>query len=139
MTDTEIIKALECCAYGHKCCDVCPYDDNGFFCSDKMKKDAIDLINRQKTEIDILIRKKETLKDEIAELQAENERWKRLFNSLNDEMVYAKIDATKYYLERLKSELEIAFDEPIFDTTIGKIIESSIDKLLRELESENNV
>ena len=33
-----------------------------------------DLINRQKTEIDILIRKKETLRDEIAEKDAEIER-----------------------------------------------------------------
>ena len=34
------------------------------------------LINRQKAEIDILIRKKETLRDEICELQAENEKLK---------------------------------------------------------------
>ena len=35
---------------------------------------AVQQLNRQKTEIDILIRKKETLRDEIAEQQAEIER-----------------------------------------------------------------
>ena len=35
---------------------------------------AVQWLNRQKTEIDILIRKKETLRDEIAEQQAEIER-----------------------------------------------------------------
>lgn len=49
--ESEIKKALECCKSGHKC-DVCPYDDNGFLCSDKMKTDALDLINRQQAEIE---------------------------------------------------------------------------------------
>ena len=39
---------------------------------------AIEVINNQKSEIDILIRKKEALKDEIAELQAENERLRKM-------------------------------------------------------------
>ena len=39
-------------------------------------KASLDLINRQKAEIDILIRKKEALRDEIVEQQAEIERLK---------------------------------------------------------------
>ena len=38
-----------------------------------------------------------------------------------------------------KYELEIAFDEPIFDTVIGKIIESTIDRLIDEMAGDNNV
>lgn len=38
--------------------------------------DILPEYSRQNAEIDILIRKKETLRDEIAELQAENERLK---------------------------------------------------------------
>ena len=45
---------------------------------------ALDLINRKKSEIDILIRKKETLKDEISELRAEVERLKEIEFMYND-------------------------------------------------------
>jgi hypothetical protein len=41
MNDNEIIKALECCMYGHEC-EGCPYIGKGL-CSDKLKKDALDL------------------------------------------------------------------------------------------------
>ena len=67
MTDNEIIKAWE----EH-------YINKG---DRVLIKNTLDLINRQKAEvekkdieIDILIRKKETLKDEISELMAEIER-----------------------------------------------------------------
>lgn len=53
MTDEEIIKALECCCgTAHDSCRNCPYDDIG--CEDKLEKDALDLINRQKAEIEKL-------------------------------------------------------------------------------------
>lgn len=48
MTDNDIIKALECCMYGHGCED-CHYIGKGF-CNDKLKRDALDLINRQQAE-----------------------------------------------------------------------------------------
>ena len=80
MTDNEIIKALKICTSEDLGCqDGCPYISGG--CVSEIKKHVLDLINRQKaeieiknTEIDILIRKKESLRDEIAELQAEIER-----------------------------------------------------------------
>lgn len=53
MTDSETIKALECCK--NKRCVNCPYDDvaDKFAeCSAKLVNDALDLINRQKAEID---------------------------------------------------------------------------------------
>ena len=67
MTDKHIIKALECCATddGNDCFQ-CPYC-NLFFepgnggCVNRCRKDALDLINRQKTEI-------EELKDIIAKV-----------------------------------------------------------------------
>ena len=80
LTDNEIIKALKICTSEDLGCqDGCPYISGG--CVSEIKKHVLDLINRQKaeieiknTEIDILIRKKESLRDEIAELQAEIER-----------------------------------------------------------------
>jgi len=81
MTDNEIIKALECCSKDDIDCEQCPANglcDNDDYC---FTGAILDLINRQKaeiakkdTEIDILIRKKEALRDEIAEKQAEIER-----------------------------------------------------------------
>lgn len=45
---------------------------------------SLDLINRQQAEIDILIRKKENLRDEICVLQAENERLREIEYMYND-------------------------------------------------------
>ena len=80
MTDNEIIKALECCSGKGACNNECP----GTKVDCEIEKCALDLINRQKTEIDILMRKKETLRDEIAEQQAEIERLRKDNEYLND-------------------------------------------------------
>ena len=87
MTDSKIIKALECCIQvDGDVCNVCPlYDKKSGCLGGDLRKPALDLINRQKaqlekkdTEIDILIRKKETLSNEISELRAEIERVEKL-------------------------------------------------------------
>lgn len=51
MTDTEIIEALECCKNPIPMCDGCPVGSGGM-CFDLLKDYALDLINRQKAEID---------------------------------------------------------------------------------------
>lgn len=56
MTDNEIIKALECCTKSdtnENYCDPCPYLHEKY-CAAKISKDALDLINRQKAEIEML-------------------------------------------------------------------------------------
>jgi hypothetical protein len=69
MNDNEIIKGFECCILNStKCAGGCPYrGTSGVYsweqqCWHKMRKDVIDLINRQKAEI-------ERLKAENEELQ----------------------------------------------------------------------
>ena len=59
MTDKEIIKGLECCKdYGDDgmSCKDCPYAecDSKRGCASEMCEDALDLINRQKAEIERL-------------------------------------------------------------------------------------
>lgn len=92
MTDNEIIEALKCCANlckdGCNGCYLVPSESKDAYCMDKLTKDAIDLINRQKEEIskkdieiDILIRKKEDLSDEVSDLRAEVERLKDVCSS----------------------------------------------------------
>ena len=60
-TDEEVIKALECCDKGE--CHICPYDDHNKIgglnikvfddkCKSHIVRDALDLINRQKAEIE---------------------------------------------------------------------------------------
>ena len=58
MTDNEIIKALECCyTNDSNDCYKCPYTAEStaeMFCDKKLTRDALDLINRQKAEIETL-------------------------------------------------------------------------------------
>lgn len=60
MTDNEIIKALECCEYG--ACRDCPiYNDST--CMTRCREDALDLIYRQKAEIERLTKENNNLRE----------------------------------------------------------------------------
>ena len=82
MTDNEIAKAKEHYEYGitHDIFKepVLSYARTALW--------AFDEINRQKAEIDILIRKKDALRDEIAEQQAEIERLQKIIVGFMDEV-----------------------------------------------------
>lgn len=55
LTDNEIIKALECCLSDIPPCITCKYDNDTITCDEcmgELMKDALDLINRQKAEIE---------------------------------------------------------------------------------------
>ena len=57
MTDNEIIKALECCACVDNACDDCPITStlkDDCKCGEYLAKNALNLINRQKAEIEEL-------------------------------------------------------------------------------------
>lgn len=55
MTDTEIIKALECCRDCNcKECPACRIIDGGTHCTEIDEEEILDLINRQKAEIERL-------------------------------------------------------------------------------------
>ena len=58
MSDEDIIKALECCKYSvnNKDCENCPYVECETMtgCVGELLEDALDLINRQKAEIERL-------------------------------------------------------------------------------------
>lgn len=72
MTDEQIIETVKlCCEYSPQCAK-CPLEDRDTSdeCMGELLKGCLDLINRKNTEIGILIRKKEALRDEITELQA---------------------------------------------------------------------
>lgn len=72
MTDDEIMKALECCAYweSDKSCEDCPENTYGFGCGNKLSKHSLDLINRQKSEIERL---KQELEKELPKTVVKDE------------------------------------------------------------------
>lgn len=72
ITSEMIIKALEICSNGDvHSCEGCPFHEPTSQCISNLMKSALGLIKNKDVEIDILIRKKHTLRNEIAEKEAE--------------------------------------------------------------------
>lgn len=115
-TEKQIIKALECCASLNGCAE-CPYRDKEYKsstdnCGYNSTKDALDLITQQKAEIDILIRKHDSLLDEIAEKDAKIERVKsclEFYLDNNEEMGVVFIP--KFVVEKRIKEMTEGKDE----------------------------
>ncbi len=95
LKDEEIIKALECCMNGNNCGGCCPYDDEDDTCEEctsKLTKDALDLINRQKAEIERLRNSEST--------------YRSCYESLTNMYEEAKSEAIKEVLMTLDAEVE---------------------------------
>jgi len=118
MTDAEIIKALKICTSEDLGCqDGCPYISGG--CVSEIKKHVLDLINRQKAEIDRL----------TALLEIE-----RFYGTLtNESSKTAKAEAIKEFAERLKEELRL------YTENNGGFVPSMIDNLVKEVVGETDV
>ena len=139
MTDEQIIKALEYCATddGDDCFQ-CPYGNivykpgNGG-CVNRCRKEALDLINRQKEEI---------------------ERLKKNIDGLNiftkNHMKVIRLQAIKEFAERLKSKVNdlefrtkthrktvpIKFCDDNANWVMHECIPKEIDKLVKEMTEE---
>ena len=128
MTDEQIIKALECCATddGDDCFQ-CPYGNivykpgNGG-CVNRCRKDALNLINRQKAEIEYLKSIKLPYGIQI-EVSAKIE------NQL-------KSEAIKEFAERLKETAYSYSDISGYRSTV--VDADSIDNLVKEMTEEKN-
>ena len=105
MTDNEIVKALECCADLSSDCDNCAYRTNDYTndCIVIMSKDALDLIKRQKAEINKLTYQVNRLK------KYDEERDIRLHARLT---ANARAEAIKEFAERLHCHCESIINEP---------------------------
>ena len=154
MTDNEIIKALECCANNGDCkeCAINPHKGNYGYCTSLAIKQALDLINRQKAEIE---RKEKELvafskwnKDYEAEIY---ELRKSLLSKENLEESFSKsvkqfdkklaktvklerAEAVKEFAERLKDYYtkKKIYDRPNAHTLIGFLF-SLIDDIAEEM------
>ena len=158
LTDSEIVKALECCV-NEKTCKNCAY--SGRSCMTPLKRDTLNLINRLQADIENYKQVAEhqqsvtmdrgfeikRLKEKIESLQAENERLNAgadsLFNTLDyrlerilkleDNLKTAKTAAYKEFAERLKEESYERIDLTAY------VEVSDINNLLQEMVGDNNV
>ena len=118
MTDNEIVKALECCdmAGGAFDCKKCPNFKDFAECKESLSRCALDLINRQKVEIERL-------------------------NGYLDVISYStdkiKAEAIKEFAERLKEKacrISVSYKgEIIPERTEYHIGEVDIDNLVKEM------
>lgn len=97
MTDNEIIKAMQCVIGNDVKCSECTYQKVLPFpsCRRKCAKNALDLINRQKAEIERL-NEKITAKDE------NNYYFMGQLRLAREKLLTAKSEARKEFAERLK-------------------------------------
>lgn len=114
MTDNEIIKALECCLTNHiNNCANCPngsYPSSYLQCRYKLNNDVLDLINRQKAEIENL---NKDLSDTIALNYKERQELKTKIEE--QRFVISCMETGRVILERQRKN--------VWDTAIRKFAE----------------
>ena len=121
MTDAEIIKALEYHKDESNKCRDCAYG-KGKGCSLKLAEDTLDLINRQKAEI-------ERLKGYNKNLQIAN-------TALSNEILDIKAEAIKEFAERLKANNVRFCCECGERINTTPLIGALIDNLVKEMAGE---
>lgn len=116
MTETEILKAAECCKSEN--CFVCPLSSNRFEseCKDIFLGAVVDLINRKNAEIDganelvsVAIDVQNNFHEKIEEQEAANERLNKEVDRLSQVVLYhegqiaeAKAEVIKEFAEKVK-------------------------------------
>ena len=117
MTDNEIIKAMQCVIGNDVSCSECEYQKALPFpsCRRMCAKNALDLINRQKAEI-------ERLQKNIDGLN--------IFTTNHIKVI--RLQAIKEFADRLKEKLQwdVEFDNRL-------VFESDIDNLVKEMTEVN--
>lgn len=114
MTDNEIIKALECCidsSHFGDCfelgCPIASADGCDAYEDDKLLKSALDLITRQKAEI-------ERLGTATEEAVACYNRMESLYHIKCVELKVAKAEAIKEFAERVSEMITEVYNKHIF-------------------------
>ena len=134
LTDEEVVKALECCK--DCCCKQCDEELNF--------QEAIDLINRQKEDIEALYRINAESEKEIYEIRKEllgkenlEESFKRSVRDfdkrLEKTVKLERVYAYKEFAERLNEKAQIADCFDSYNMVVGTHF---IDNLLKEMVGE---
>ena len=130
MTDNKIIKALECCGIDN--CDECPCYIEEWGCAKNLQLMALDLINRQKSQILKEQNKNSKLRNERNRQKAEIERLKGNNNAIMQTMADVHTEAIKEFAERLKERAEAHY----FDNYCYAVSIEEIDNLVKEMVGE---
>lgn len=132
MTDNEIIKALECCPK-HTECGKCPLL-NTTDCIVVSQHGALNLINRQKAEIERITEKYNCQQTVYADLS-------KIIKEQAEQLKKAKSEAIKEFSEKLKVRMQLE-DDCNFDCNICmyecKEYVPLIDELVKEMTEEKN-
>lgn len=143
MEDKKLLKIAENCCSDMVNCERCPLDADALTadeCMAKVIRFLLEIVSRQKaeikkkdTEIAILIRKNEALKDEVSELRADKEALINGQITLQEKLPgVIKNEAYKEFADKLIAKAEIvAGGDYGFTYEIG---EDEIDNLLAEME-----
>ena len=116
MTDNEILKALECCSAKGKCVR-CTYDhfsDDCDGCTSILAKDSLDLINRQKAEIERLHSEVKEKTEAIVFLKNQATGWSIDFCNLKQKLNTAKAEAINEFAERAGVMITEVYNKHIF-------------------------
>lgn len=120
MNDNDIIKALEFCeSLTCECTSECPMFYNGTNsksdCRGELHQNALDLINRQKAEIERLCERLDDLYEEVNRTAAEQYK-------------HGKSDAIEEFAERMKDALDGKTD-PVDEYDIDEIAQEMTEEL----------
>lgn len=137
MKDEQIIKALDCChsELGNMC-SICPlFDPDNDYCEDDLHKNALNLINRQKAEIERL-KKENTILSKNADTAFQDglDENRDLFKKEVEPEI--RNEAIKEFAERLKESIYVR--ENGFDVVLLTWIDNSIDNLIKEMTEASN-
>ena len=150
MTDNEIIKALACCVKDDEgasgCSEKCPLFDTHTDCATFLRKNALDLINRQKAEIEELQQKNSSCNSKNSELKAEVKRLKAEADCADgyaDALeAKAKAEAIKEFAKRLKEKASSAVTScqgrEIYETKQYQMSAVGLDNLVKEMVGDDN-
>lgn len=133
MTDNDIIKALECCIlYKQICSENCPLRDVKS-CKENLRKHCLDLINRQKAEIEKWKEESSDKERAYTDEYCLRKEWQTKCQELLKDKQTAKSEAIEEFAERLKhSFFDNGYESPDVD------FDYFVDNLLKEMVGENN-
>lgn len=136
MTDEQIIKALDCChsELGNMC-SICPlFDPDNDYCEDELHKNALNLINRQKAEIERL-KKENTILSKNADTAFQDglDENRDLFKKEVEPEI--RNEAIKEFAERLK---RYSFVDNLSLNGKETVYVADIDNLVKEMTEASN-
>ncbi|MBQ3045162.1 MAG: hypothetical protein IJD49_04345 [Clostridia bacterium] len=130
-TDNKIIKVLECCTNSLDCPAVCPLYEYAGDCFLALHKPTLDLINRQKAEIERFKKIETTINAfwcELQKLSIAKEKETPTLEELLEYIEQAKAEAIKEFAKRLKGEYK--------NRCMSLSFERCIDNLVKEMAGD---